>query len=202
MEKLIVFIKNPGLGKVKTRLAKSVGDEQALSIYNRLIDITLRETDRLDCKKDIWFSDSDEVSNSVFVARKSYTQKVQKGDSLGERMLYAFQQSFQDNFEKVVIIGSDCPELRSFMLEKSFQLLDSFDLVIGPAQDEGYYLLGMNGFYPEMFSGINWSTSSVLRETIKRANDSDLLFTLLDELNDIDTIEDLNYYRAKGNIDL
>lgn len=202
MEKLIVFIKNPGLGKVKTRLAKSVGDEQALSIYNRLIDITLRETDRLDCKKDIWFSDSDEVSNSVFVTRKSYAQKVQKGDSLGERMLYAFQQSFQNNFEKVIIIGSDCPELRSFMLEKSFQLLDSFDLVIGPAQDGGYYLLGMNGFYPEMFSGINWSTSSVLRETVKRANDSDLLFTLLDELNDIDTIEDLNYYRAKGNTDL
>ncbi len=202
MEKLIIFIKNPRLGLVKTRLAESIGNEQALTIYKKLIAKTLKESDLLNCKKDIWFSDSDKVNEEIFVNRKSYALKVQKGSNLGERMKYAFQECFQDGFKKVVIIGSDCPELESSVVKKAFEQLDTYDIVLGPAKDGGYYLLGMNSFYPKIFTGVNWSTSSVLNQTLKYVNASQLSYNLLEELSDIDTLEDLQAYREKGNTDL
>lgn len=202
MEKLIIFIKNPRLGLVKTRLAESIGNEQALTIYKKLIAKTLKESDLLNCKKDIWFSDSDKVNEEIFVTRKSYALKVQKGSNLGERMKYAFQECFQDGFKKVVIIGSDCPELKSSVIKKAFEQLDTYDVVLGPAKDGGYYLLGMNSLYPKIFTGVNWSTSSVLNQTLKYVNASQLSYNLLEELSDIDTLEDLQEYRVKGNTDL
>lgn len=202
MQKLIIFIKNPRLGLVKTRLAKSIGSQQALAIYKKLIAKTLKEADRLNCEKDIWFSDSDKVGEEVFVSRKSYTLKVQKGANLGERMKHAFLESFRDGFKKVVIIGSDCPELKSSVIKKALEQLDTYDIVLGPAIDGGYYLLGMNSFYPKIFAGVNWSTSSVLNQTLKYINVSKLSYNLLEELSDIDTIEDLQVYRKKGNTDL
>ncbi len=184
---LIVFIKNPELGKVKTRLAKTVGDERALVIYKALMghtrDIALAvSTDRL-----LFYSQeihpNDQWSTTHF---KKYLQAT--GD-LGTKMKTAFQQAFQDH-QKVVIIGSDCASLTPAIVKVAFQQLDKHAFVIGPALDGGYYLLGMNQYAPSVFDGIEWSTDSVLNDTKQRIKSLGLDYVLLPALSDIDYEED------------
>lgn len=186
---LIIFIKNPVPGKVKTRLAKSIGNEKALSVYRKLVDITLAETSQLEVQKEIWYSDyidwHDQFDNN------HYSKHLQRGRDLGERMHHAFKSKFSNDVEKAVIIGSDCPDLTKNVIEKAFQLLDDVDLVFGPSLDGGYYLLGMNRFYGELFSNIEWSSTSVYTRTLQKAEKLNLKTTNLPALNDIDTVEDL-----------
>ena len=184
---LIIFIKNPELGKVKTRLAETVGDEKALAIYKALMghtrDIALAvSTDRL-----LFYSQkihpNDNWSPTHF---KKYLQST--GD-LGTKMKTAFQQAFHDH-QKVVIIGSDCASLTPAIVKVAFQQLDKHDFVIGPALDGGYYLLGMNQYMPSVFDGIAWSTDSVLADTKQRIKDLKKEYVLLPALSDIDYEED------------
>lgn len=186
---LLIFIKNPEAGKVKTRLAKSIGDLEALQIYKKLLKRTLTVAAQSEVRKQVWYSTfidkEDEISTDTF------EKYLQTGSDLGARMSGAFQQAFKDGADRVVIIGSDCPDLSTEVLEEAFKQLEIYDLVIGPSEDGGYYLLGMNRFYAPLFKDVEWSTESVLESTIQKAEMMGLEIARLPVLNDIDILEDL-----------
>ena len=191
MEKnlLMIFIKNPVAGEVKTRLGASIGSTNALQVYKKLLSHTREIAVQVKCDREIWYS-------SMIDRRDSWNsdlfeKKLQQGRNLGVRMSRAFQQAFEAGYEKAVIIGSDCPELEPQHIEDAFDALRSEDAVIGPSEDGGYYLLGMKKYTPEIFSDIEWSTSSVFEETKRHFEQLGLTCKTLEVLNDIDTIEDL-----------
>ena len=184
---LIIFTKNPELGKCKTRLAKSIGDTAALEVYKKLLQHTAKVTQDLSADKVVFNNiepiDQDDFSSTYF------SKKTQRGDDLGEKMSNAFQEGFQNNYEKVVIIGSDLYDLQTRDIDEAFLQLTHNDYVIGPAKDGGYYLLGMKKFTPEVFQEINWSTATVLKETLHILKNKKV--ALLTQKNDIDTIDDI-----------
>lgn len=186
---LLIFIKNPEKGYVKTRLARSIGDDQALKVYRRLLSMTKSVTDQLHIDRQVWYSDF--IDNDDLWSNGEYDKRLQSGEGLGERMKDAFRRAFAKGYKNVVIIGSDCSGLTSALVEDAFKLLGDNDVVVGPSKDGGYYLLGMSSFYPRLFNDISWSTSEVIEQTLDQVKELKLSFTSLPELNDIDTVEDL-----------
>lgn len=191
MEKnlLMIFIKNPIEGDVKTRLAASVGSANALQVYKKLLRHTQDVAEQLDCDRQLWYSTMIDRRDSW--DDEHFDKKLQQGDDLGERMSAAFREAFDDGYEKVVIIGSDCPDLAPHHIKKAFEELASNDAVIGPSKDGGYYLLALTNFHPELFSGVAWSTPEVYEKTKEFFGQLGLSFSTLEMLNDIDTLEDL-----------
>jgi rSAM/selenodomain-associated transferase 1 len=186
---LIVLIKNPIPGKTKTRLAQDVGDEKALRMYRILLDYTRRQADRLtDVARYLYYSnhvvEDDEWSAEAFI------KSVQKGQGLGERMENALARAFADGHDRVIIIGSDCPGVTTGLLREALDRLERADLVIGPALDGGYYLLGMRKLHPTLFREMNWSTTTVAKETRARARVQGLTVEELTPLSDVDHLED------------
>jgi len=186
---LIIFLKNPTLGKVKTRLASTIGDVKALEIYQLLLNRTRQITEKLPVTKVVYYSDY--VETQDIWENETYQKTLQKGKELGEKMLNAFQKGFADGYNKVCIIGSDCYELDGQIIQQAFDLLDKNDLIIGPATDGGYYLLGMSSLHEALFQNKVWSTPAVLAETLKDADELGLKYLLLQELNDVDHEGDL-----------
>lgn len=186
----MVFMKNPVKGKVKTRLAATVGEDKALEVYTILLRQTVIVANETQiCDKAIFYSDLID-KNDVWC--ESNTQKyLQQGKDLGERMRNAFDAAFIMQYEKVIIIGTDCFDLTAELIEEGFQKLKKADIVIGPAMDGGYYLLGMKALYNQLFENISWSTDSVLTNTLQIATRFQLTYQLLAALTDIDTEEDL-----------
>ncbi|MBO6535216.1 MAG: TIGR04282 family arsenosugar biosynthesis glycosyltransferase [Balneolaceae bacterium] len=186
---LIIFVKNPVLGRAKTRLAASIGDEAALKAYLQLLSYTKQVVDELDVQKSVWYSSEPEANDLWNIG--NYFKKKQQGKDLGKKMSYAFESTFRENqADAVVIIGSDCAELKPEHLNEAFEVLRSTDVVLGPAKDGGYYLLGMRQFVPELFNAIAWSTSDVAKQTLDAAEKKELSYKLLEELSDVDTEED------------
>lgn len=188
---LIIFIKNAVLGKVKTRIAQDLGDEKALKIYETLTEITRSITDQLTGEKVLFYSDfidyNDAWDNTL------YDKQLQVGNDLGERMLNAFTYTLsKENIKKASIIGSDCPDISLWHLTKSFYALDTHEIVIGPANDGGYYLLGMRKPYPSIFQNKAWSSNSVLKSTCEELLASRIPYYLLPYLTDTDTIHDFS----------
>ena len=193
---LIIFIRNPEPGKVKTRLAAAVGDERALAIYRELLDLTRRAALGSEAEKYLWYSHF--VDKADGWPESDFRKMLQQGEDLGDRMAYAFETALADH-DKAVIIGSDCPYLSPVLLDEAFELLDDSDFVIGPATDGGYYLLGMNRFAPEVFQGIEWSTDTVFRETVARIRQSGADYEVLPLLSDVDEIGDWERFkRVRG----
>lgn len=191
---LIIFIKNPEKGKVKTRLADSVGDDKALEIYEQLLKITLEIVTNVNCKKYLYYSDK--IAKNDIWDNKVFIKKLQKGQDLGERMLNAFTEVFAEEFIKnVVIIGSDCPSLPPTFIDKAFEELRHNSFVIGPAYDGGYYLLAMRALRYEIFEKIIWSGPYVLSDTLKKINKMVKTYYLLPALPDVDTLEDWELYK-------
>lgn len=191
---LIVFLKNPILGRVKTRLAKDIGNENALQVYLRLLDINLQCISKFNGKVHLYFDSFLPENNSY---PEHFKLMIQEGNDLGERMSNAFQNSFEKGFKKCIIIGSDCPAIEPKHLEKSLTNLDTTDVVFGPAIDGGYYLLGMNKYYPELFKNVEWSSEKVLDQSISICINKNLKHHLLEPLRDIDTKDDLDFYFEK-----
>lgn len=185
---LIIFAKNPVLGKVKTRLAATVGDEKALSVYRELLQHTCDVSAQVDANKLVFYSDF--INNKDLWDQPNYIKKLQKEGDLGTRMSDAFENTLKEN-TKVIIIGTDCKELTPDILSQAFNTLNYVDVVIGPAFDGGYYLIGMKTMEESLFQGIDWSTSSVLEQTVNKLNRQKLSYVLLKTLSDIDTEEDL-----------
>ncbi|MFX1393729.1 MAG: TIGR04282 family arsenosugar biosynthesis glycosyltransferase [Promethearchaeota archaeon] len=184
---LIILIRNPKLGCVKTRLAAKIGDEDALKVYKALLDYTKSITSEINSSRLLFYSnfidDNDLWDNGLF---KKF---LQVGNSFGSRMCNAFKIAFK-NHEKAVIIGSDCDELSPKIIRDAFNKLSKFDVVLGPAKDGGYYLMGLTKIYPELFMNKKWSTSSVLNDTLEDIKKLGLSYYLLPVLSDIDDFED------------
>lgn len=188
-DQLIIFVKNPEKGRVKTRLAKSIGEDQALAVYHRLLSYTKEITKKLNCEKAVYYSDS--IDHNDLWDNMIYDKHLQQGNDLGERMQDALSNAFASGKKRVVIIGSDCIELESYMIKEAFAVLDNNDVVIGPAKDGGYYLLGMKKFLPTLFENKRWSSEDLLMDTILDLKKMQSSYFLMKTLNDIDTIEDL-----------
>lgn len=186
----MIFVKNPEPGRVKTRLAKTLGDEKAYEIYLRLLYHTMKMASNADCVKEVWYSafvDEEDLFNS-----KTFGKKLQSEGDLGKKMSMAFKSAFNEGYERVVIIGSDCPGITDTLIESAFELLAQNELVIGPANDGGYYLLGMSRFIPELFIGVPWSTDKVFGKTVEIAESKQVSLKELPVLVDIDNEDDLN----------
>ncbi len=184
---LLIFTRNPELGKGKRRLAATVGDEIAFEIYKFLLDHTVAITKDLTVEKQVWYSEkmteNDRWDNEI------YTKKVQQGEDLGIRMAHAFTEGFADGFEKICIIGSDLYDLDQATLEAAFLALNSADYVVGPAEDGGYYLLGMTRSTPVLFKEKVWGEPTVLADTLSDLKNEKV--HLLPVRNDVDTYDDI-----------
>ncbi len=195
---LIIFVKNIKLGNVKTRLAKSIGNEAAFEVYKELVNITENATNNLKIDKRIYFSDA-----VVDTKWQNDFKTVQSGIDLGERMKNAFADGFNLGYEDIILIGSDLPDISKIIIESGFKALKINEVVFGPAEDGGYYLIGMNKLHSFIFEDKPWSQSHLLDVSLQELNKNNVGFSLLEILNDIDTYEDLiasNFY--KNNIDL
>ncbi|MEM7085047.1 MAG: TIGR04282 family arsenosugar biosynthesis glycosyltransferase [Bacteroidota bacterium] len=184
---LIIFTRNPELGKCKTRLAATVGDQAALEIYIFLLKHTVSITENLEVIKQVHYSNK--VHHNDLWHDSKFKKRQQNGTDLGQRMQYAFEQGFKEGYEQIIIIGSDLYDVNQEELEKAFNALENHDYVIGPAEDGGYYLLGMTSLKPELFQNKNWGTSSVLKDTLTNLENESL--QLLPKKNDVDYYEDI-----------
>lgn len=188
---LIIFVKNPVLGKVKTRLADALGEANALLIYQKLLQHTCLVTTHIFVDKYVFYLEY--INRNDLWKNELYEKELQAGNDLGERMKNAFELLFKKGYKEVVIIGSDCYELTEEIIMNAFEQLRQKNVVIGPAKDGGYYLLGMNVFIPQLFTGKSWSTSKVFQETLAEIKSSNYSLHRLPVLNDVDTPADVSF---------
>jgi len=193
-EVVLVFQRNEVLGKVKTRLAAGVGEEQAMEIYRYLLNKTYLALKEITVPVTTYFSEFI-PENPIYSAENKL---VQVGGDLGERMKNAFAAHLETGMEKVVLIGTDCPSLEGIHLVQAFEALEHSDLVLGPARDGGYYLIGMKRRADFLFEGITWSSELVLSQTLTLAAEQGLHSSLLPILEDIDSLEDWERYCSQN----
>lgn len=195
---LIVFQKNPEPGNVKTRLAKDIGYEKATEIYIFLLAHTHQQVQKVVADIFVYFQGG--INENYVVLPRYYLAHQEEGD-LGKKMESAFTEIFNYGYEEVMIIGSDCYELDYEIIEEGYKGLANHDLVIGPAEDGGYYLLGMKKLNSFLFRDKPWSTSSIYKLTLQEANSHGLSVYNLPTLGDIDTKEDLGELKEFFDID-
>jgi len=193
MNTVVIFVKFPSVGHVKTRLGEEIGFENAAELYRLfiketfnfvgscateqvLVAVTPKEKLELFKKEYLW---------------PDFRHFAQEGDDLGHRLSHAFEVAQKHAAGKTLIIGSDSPTLPARYLDDAFQQLDKVDLVLGPAADGGYYLIGLKNMHEALFRNMEWSTDSVLSNTLQRARKIGLTYELLPEWYDIDTLPDL-----------
>lgn len=189
---LIIFYRNPELGKIKTRLAATVGDERALAIYLKLANHTRSIAAEADCDRVVWYSNFADTEDNW--PNQQFRKEVQQGSDLGHKMQFAFERAFEKGYQRVCIIGTDCIELTEEILSNAFIKLETNDAVLGPALDGGYYLLGMKKLHHQLFNNKMWSTNSVSEATINDFTKLGLKYDLLPSLTDVDEQKDLPSY--------
>jgi uncharacterized protein len=206
-EHLIVFTRYPQPGKAKTRLIPALGAEGAAALQRQMTEHTLKHVqtliDRRPLSAEIWFagtaapealeSDRQRMQNWL---GSEWRYCPQPGGDLGTRMAHAVQAAFSAGAQRVVVIGTDCPDLVAEKLVQAFQVLETHDLVLGPAVDGGYYLIGLSQCVPTLFANIAWSTCEVLQQTVEAAKQANLSIGYLARLADIDRPEDLPTWQA------
>ena len=186
---LILMVKNPVAGKVKTRLAKDLGNEQALEVYQALLQQTAKVASEVPADRFVFYSDV--VDRNDLFRQELFRKYTQCGGDLGVRMEYAFSIPFKNEYKRAVIIGADCPDLDAATISEAFSRLDDHDFVLGPAADGGYYLLGMKKWHRWRFAGQPWSQPELLESTRQTIGSHNMTLAELKTLNDIDTLEDL-----------
>lgn len=191
----MIFTKNPVAGKVKTRLAKDLGPDKALEVYEFLLHHSQKITAPLKVHKEVYYSNH--IAENDLWNEGGFSKKVQVKGDLGEKMHAAFIEAFNEGYKKVIIIGSDLYDISSADIETAFKDLEDHDYVLGPAQDGGYYLLGMKALNSNLFRNKQWSTSSVYEDTIKNMQDGSLKVQPVK--NDIDTFDDIKDHGAFQN---
>jgi len=189
-ERLLLFVRNPELGKVKTRLAASVGPEQALEVYLHLLQHTRQITEHLPQHKVVYYAER--VAQHDLWPETVYEKRLQPAGDLGQKMEAAFAAAFAEGCTAVVIIGSDCHQLTGQILAQAFDALKTHEVVIGPALDGGYYLLGMRSLHPGFFHNKRWSTEHVFPDTLRDIEQLHLSYSLLPSLSDVDHAADLD----------
>lgn len=195
MERLIIFFKAPQIGRVKTRLAEKIGVTAALQAYESIWQVLAGNLLGVE-GVEVRFSPAEAFELVHELLPPRWAARAQKGNDLGERLANALREAFAEGSRKVVIIGSDCPYVREDHIREASRLLEENDLVVGPALDGGYWLIGMKALRTELFENVPWSTNQVLNATLKCARDLALRVKLLEELEDIDTFEAWNRFSA------
>jgi hypothetical protein len=197
-ECLIIFTRYPEPGKTKTRLIPLLGAEGAATLQRQMTEQKLAEVNQLQAfyplSVEVHFAGGNEQLMQEWLGSSLVYRRQSEGD-LGDRMASAFQASFAAGMTAGVLIGSDCPDLNASLMAEAFQLLRQHDLVLGPALDGGYYLIGLRRLIPELFTGIPWSTAEVLQQTITIAKRLGLAVAKLPLLSDVDRPEDLSVWK-------
>ncbi|HMS67720.1 MAG TPA: TIGR04282 family arsenosugar biosynthesis glycosyltransferase [Saprospiraceae bacterium] len=190
---LVIFLKNPKLGNVKTRIAATLGDQKALDIYLELLDTTIIKTAYKGYKTLLFFSE-----NLNDLSQYPYERRLQLSGDLGNKLKCAFDEVL-NTMDKCLIIGSDCPYINNEIILEAFQALQDHDLVLGPTPDGGYYLIGLKQNEKSLFEDISWSTDSVFAQTISAAKNAKLSTYLLPILTDVDHASDWDDYLSWKN---
>ncbi|RMF55033.1 glycosyltransferase [Candidatus Woesearchaeota archaeon] len=188
---LIIFAKNPDTESVKTRLGRDIGKKRAKKIYTKILNKLIRTNRNQDYRLVVY-----SYGDPEYFLKYGIKVKQQKGLDLGERMLNAFREELKIS-SKAVLIGSDIPTIGRKKVSEAFRILEDCDVVLGPALDGGYYLVGMKKPL-NIFSLDMWSHSNVLADTIKLIEENKYSYALLEEMRDIDTAQDLEYYTKIG----
>lgn len=189
---LIVFVKEPRPGAVKTRLAAVLGDERAAQLYRTLAEEEIRRTaPARDEYERLFFFTPAESRPALERWLPGETLLPQEGNDLGARMSNAFDTAFRRVARRAAIIGTDVPWVSRELVREALLALDDHEVVVGPARDGGYYLLALDRPQPALFEGIEWGTPSVLSATAERAAVLGLRLSVLEGLSDIDTLEDV-----------
>ncbi len=188
---LIIFTRNPELGRCKTRLAETIGDESALKIYTFLLRHTAKVSEGIKADKYVFYSER--IEQFDLWNPDIFRKKLQFGTDLGERMANAFSELFDLGYEKALIIGSDLLDLSQLHIDNAFDQLNGHEVVIGPSTDGGYYMLGLKQIHEKIFKNKAWGTNTVLRDTLNDLQNINV--EILEELNDIDTFEDMKHYK-------
>jgi rSAM/selenodomain-associated transferase 1 len=185
---IAVFVRNPELGKVKTRVAAEVGDEKALEIYHSLLEITFQTLLDFDENVVLYLTHHlDDFKNLPF------ERALQSSGDLGHKMFTSFSE-LCERYHNVILIGSDCPYITPQILQEAINKLSDHDVLIGPSTDGGYYLIGMKQPNASLFDNISWSTDAVLQETIDQVKKNNLSYALLESLTDIDYYKEWKAY--------
>jgi uncharacterized protein len=192
---LLIFARNPVLGNVKTRLAASIGEKAALEVYKELLERTQVMAQKVAGDKMLCYADLIEKRNDL---NENFLKAKQVGADLGERMANAFAAAFGQGYKKAVVIGTDCPDLNEAILAEAFEKLNEAAIVIGPAFDGGYYLLGMTRPHLQLFENIKWSTPTVFEATISKCEELGLKWSALPPLHDIDEERDLIHLKTRA----
>jgi rSAM/selenodomain-associated transferase 1 len=200
---ILLFVKHPENGGVKTRLAKDIGDTAAVSLYKCFVEDILSSLQSINAR--IWicyYPESARDDMAVWLG-SSYFYVLQKGGNLGKRLQHCFKSSFDKGFEKTIVLASDIPEISENIINNAFQCLEYKDAVIGPSYDGGYYLLGFNkkSYATQIFDDIPWSTNLVYEETLGKIEAYKLRYSVLDKINDMDTIDDIRKFSIRNGND-
>lgn len=197
--KLIIFTRYPEPGKTKTRLIPLLGEKGASNLQRKMTEATIGMIEPLIQSRflslTIHFTGGSQELMANWLG-KNFNYQNQCGEELGARMKFAFENEFRDGMTQVVIIGTDCPKLSETIIREAFESLLEFDLVLGPAYDGGYYLIGLKQVYADLLTEIAWGTDTVLTKTLEIAQRLELKTFLLSVLQDIDRPEDLKEYRV------
>lgn len=199
-ERLLIFTRYPEPGKTKTRLISALGAKGAATLQRQMTEHTLSKARELQKKRslslEVRFTGGSLPLMQHWLGSDIIYQPQGEGD-LGARMARSLAVAFQEGIDRVVIIGTDCPNLNANLIAKAFHHLDSHDLVLGPALDGGYYLIGVNYLIPELFIGIKWGTSEVFQQAVDIANKLDVSVAYLPQLADVDRPEDLPIWEMR-----
>ena len=214
-KRLIIFTRYPVPGKTKTRMIPALGEQGAADLHSRMTEYTLLNLLILCCEQSleiaIYYSGGDRQKMQTWLdpVISSFSENhsdsiinpisyyAQVGEDLGERMQGAFENGFKNKIEKIIIIGTDCPDLNQHIIEKAFLALNSYDVVLGPASDGGYYLIGLSQFFPILFNNIDWGSDRVLAQTRKIIEQEKLSVYDLPVLTDVDRPDDLYIWQSK-----
>jgi len=200
---LVVFLKEPRPGAVKTRLAASIGPQAAAELYRALAEAVLEATTPVAGEYErLVFFDPPEARSALREWLPGVSLRAQAGGELSARLADAFARAFGRGATRVAIVGSDAPALTRETVLQALDGLTLADVVLGPAEDGGYYLIALRAPHPELVGGIDWSTPAVLQQTLERAAAAGLLVRQLERLRDVDTLEDLRgeWPRLEGRL--
>ncbi|MBH8563852.1 TIGR04282 family arsenosugar biosynthesis glycosyltransferase [Nostoc sp. CENA67] len=199
---LIIFTRYPEPGKTKTRLIPALGILGAANLQRQMTEYTVSQVKELQkatgISLEVRFTGGNLQLMQDWLGLGLVYQSQGEGD-LGLRMARSLFDSFQSSMEQVIIIGTDCPGVNSQILTQAFEQLHTFDLVLGPAIDGGYYLIGLRRLIPELFANIDWGTSQVLQQTVDIAEELNISLIYLPALADVDLPEDLPIWEQVFN---
>lgn len=194
-EEILIFAKYPEAGRCKTRLAAGMGEANALAVYKALLGHTLRAARPLPARKILLVDPPERVRDAPEWAPGMDLYLDQAGGDLGDRLRRAMQERFDAGAERLLLIGCDCPQISKESLDGAFRDLEEKDVVLGPTEDGGYYLLGLKRPLPFLFQDIPWSTGKVLGNTLNILKKHSLSYLLRDVFSDVDTLEDFQRLR-------